>query len=90
MKQFQTYQEDRMRSLKVSYNEHEKDMVEGMRLNVTTFLHQCENSTVNETYEHVQDKVNDMREKITSLLVDFEKSTVKEKKEELNLCKLLS
>ncbi|KAH3895646.1 hypothetical protein DPMN_019811 [Dreissena polymorpha] len=72
-----------MRSLKVSYNEHEKDMVEGMRLNITTFLHTCENSTVNETLE--QDKFNDIREKIISVLVDFEKSTVKEKKEELKL-----
>ncbi|XP_052259906.1 uncharacterized protein LOC127864276 [Dreissena polymorpha] len=81
--QFETYQEDRMRSLKVSYNEHEKDMVEGMRLNIKTFLHMCENSTVNETHE--QNKFYDIREKIISILVDFEKSTVKEKKEELKL-----
>ncbi|KAH3894341.1 hypothetical protein DPMN_018497 [Dreissena polymorpha] len=74
-----------MRYLTVSYNEHEKYMVEGMRLNVKTFLHQCENSTVNETYGHVRDKVNDMRVKITSVLVDFEKGAVKEKKEELKL-----
>ncbi|KAH3794184.1 hypothetical protein DPMN_147715 [Dreissena polymorpha] len=41
MKQFQIYQEDRMKSLKVSYHEHEKRIVDGMRLNLTSSSEMC-------------------------------------------------
>ncbi|KAH3773683.1 hypothetical protein DPMN_175051 [Dreissena polymorpha] len=85
MKQFQTYLEDRMKSLKVSYNEHERLIVDVMRLNIKWFLIQCEPSTVNTTYEYIQCTIDEMREKIKYLLSDFQKSTIKEKKEELNL-----
>ncbi|KAH3690643.1 hypothetical protein DPMN_191330 [Dreissena polymorpha] len=85
MKQFQIYQEDRMKSLKVSYHEHEKLIVDGMRLNLTSYLLECADSTVNETHEHMQYLVHNMRKKIRSLLADFDKSTIKDKKEELTL-----
>ncbi|KAH3709019.1 hypothetical protein DPMN_068479 [Dreissena polymorpha] len=85
MKHFQTYMKDILRSLKVSYNEHERLIVDGMRLNIISFLLQCETGTVNTTHEHMQYTVNEMREKIKYLLADFEKSTIKEKKEELSL-----
>ncbi|KAH3790960.1 hypothetical protein DPMN_169168 [Dreissena polymorpha] len=85
MKQCQTYQEDRMKSLKVSYKEHERLIVDGLRVNIVSYLRECETSTVNTTHEHMQYTVIDMREKIKYLLAAFEKSTIKEKKEELNL-----
>ncbi|KAH3895865.1 hypothetical protein DPMN_020032 [Dreissena polymorpha] len=85
MKQCQTYQEDRMMSLKVSYKEHERLIVDGLRVNIVSYLRECETSTVNTTHEHMQYTVIDMREKIKYLLAAFEKGTIKEKKEELNL-----
>ncbi|XP_052258276.1 uncharacterized protein LOC127862997 isoform X1 [Dreissena polymorpha] len=85
LKHFQTYQEDRMKYLKFSYKEHESLIVDGLRLEIMSFLLLCETSTVNTTHEHMQYTVIDMREKIKYLLADFEKSTIKEKKEELNL-----
>ncbi|XP_052260629.1 uncharacterized protein LOC127864792 [Dreissena polymorpha] len=85
LKYYETYQKDRMKSLKVSYKEHESLIVDGLRLEIMSFLLQCETSTVNRTHEHMQYTVIDMREKIKYLLADFEKSTIKEKKEELNL-----
>ncbi|KAH3879373.1 hypothetical protein DPMN_003275 [Dreissena polymorpha] len=84
MKQCQTYQEDRMKSLKVSYKEHERLIVDGLRVNIVSYLRECETSTVNTTHEYMQYPI-EMREKIKYLLADFEKSTIKEKKEELNL-----
>ncbi|KAH3896486.1 hypothetical protein DPMN_020663 [Dreissena polymorpha] len=85
MKQCQTYQEDRMKSLKVSYKEHEGLIVDGLRVNIVSYLRKCETSTVNTTHEHMQYPISEMREGIKNLLADFEKSTIKEKKEELNL-----
>ncbi|XP_052275076.1 uncharacterized protein LOC127874641 isoform X2 [Dreissena polymorpha] len=85
MKQCQTYQEDRMKSLKVSYKEHERLIVDGLRVNIVSYLRECETSTVNTTHEHMQYPISEMREEIKYLLADFEKSTIKEKKEELNL-----
>ncbi|KAH3733230.1 hypothetical protein DPMN_039655 [Dreissena polymorpha] len=85
MKHFQTYQEDRMKSLKVSYKEHERLIVDGLRLDVISCLSECETSTVNTTHEHMQYTINEVREKIEYFLAAFEKSTIKEKKEELNL-----
>ncbi|KAH3879346.1 hypothetical protein DPMN_003248 [Dreissena polymorpha] len=85
MKQCQTYQEDRMMSLKVSYKEHERLIVDGLRVNIVSYLRECETSTVNTTHEHMQYPISEMREGIKNLLADFEKSTIKEKKEELNL-----
>ncbi|XP_052259946.1 uncharacterized protein LOC127864309 [Dreissena polymorpha] len=85
MKQCQTYQEDRMMSLKVSYKEHERLIVDGLRVNIISYLRECETSTVNTTHEHMQYPISEMRERIKNLLADFEKSTIKEKKEELNL-----
>ncbi|KAH3895981.1 hypothetical protein DPMN_020150 [Dreissena polymorpha] len=85
MKQCQTYQEDRMKSLKVSYKEHERLIGDGLRVNIVSYLRECETSTVNTTHEHMQYPISEMREEIKYLLADFEKSTIKEKKEELNL-----
>ncbi|KAH3790943.1 hypothetical protein DPMN_169151 [Dreissena polymorpha] len=85
MKQCQTYQEDRMKSLKVSYKEHERLIVDGLRVNIVSYLRECETSTANTTHEHMQYPIGEMREEIKYLLADFEKSTIKEKKEELNL-----
>ncbi|KAH3856444.1 hypothetical protein DPMN_099032 [Dreissena polymorpha] len=85
MKQCETYQEDRMKSLKVSYKEHERLIVDGLRVNIVSYLRECETSTVNTTHEHMQYPISEMREEIKYLLADFEKSTIKEKKEELNL-----
>ncbi|KAH3882166.1 hypothetical protein DPMN_006097 [Dreissena polymorpha] len=85
IKQCQTYQEDRMKSLKVSYKEHEGLIVDGLRVNIVSYLRECETSTVNTTHEHMQYPISEMREEIKYLLADFEKSTIKEKKEELNL-----
>ncbi|KAH3693426.1 hypothetical protein DPMN_080858 [Dreissena polymorpha] len=85
MKQCQTFQEDRMKSLKVSYKEHEGLIVDGLRVNIVSYLRECETSTVNTTHEHIQYPISEMREEIKYLLADFEKSTIKEKKEELNL-----
>ncbi|KAH3742103.1 hypothetical protein DPMN_048837 [Dreissena polymorpha] len=85
MKQCQTYQEDRMMSLKVSYKEHERLIVDGLRVNIVSYLRECETSTCNTTHEHMQYPISEMREEIKYLLADFEKSTIKEKKEELNL-----
>ncbi|KAH3792114.1 hypothetical protein DPMN_145604 [Dreissena polymorpha] len=85
MKQFQSYQEDKTKYLKVSYNEHEKLMLDDIRLKIILFLLQRKNSTVNKTHSHVKYIVHEMRTKITSLLADFEKSTVKERKKELTL-----
>ncbi|XP_052239899.1 uncharacterized protein LOC127850681 isoform X3 [Dreissena polymorpha] len=87
MKQCQTYQEDRMKSLKVSYKEHERLIVDGLRVNIVSYLREFETSTVNTctTHEHMQYPISEMREEIKYLLADFEKSTIKEKKEELNL-----
>ncbi|KAH3790896.1 hypothetical protein DPMN_169104 [Dreissena polymorpha] len=84
MKQCQTYQEDRMKSLKVSYKEHEGLIVDGLRVNIVSYLRECETSTVNTTHEHMQYPISEMREEIKYLLADFEKSTIKEKKEDLN------
>ncbi|KAH3805581.1 hypothetical protein DPMN_133885 [Dreissena polymorpha] len=83
--QLQTYLEGRMKFLKASYKEHERLIVDGLRLGIISFLLQCENSTVNTTHEHMQYTINEMREQIKYLLADCEKSTIKEKKEELNL-----
>ncbi|KAH3895264.1 hypothetical protein DPMN_019425 [Dreissena polymorpha] len=77
LKQCQTYQEDRIKSLKVSYKEHERLIVDGLRVNIVSYLRECETSTVY--------PISEMREEIKYLLADFEKSTIKEKKEELNL-----
>ncbi|KAH3894366.1 hypothetical protein DPMN_018522 [Dreissena polymorpha] len=85
MKQCQTYQEDTMMSLKVSYKEHERLIVDDLRVNIVSYLRECETSTVNTTHEHMQYPISEMREEIKYLLADFEKSTIKEKKEELNL-----
>ncbi|KAH3895082.1 hypothetical protein DPMN_019242, partial [Dreissena polymorpha] len=85
LKQCQTYQEDRIKSLKVSYKEHERLIVDGLRVNIVSYLHECETSTVNTTHKHMQYPISEMREGIKYLLADFEKSTIKEKKEELNL-----
>ncbi|KAH3856433.1 hypothetical protein DPMN_099021 [Dreissena polymorpha] len=85
LKQCQTYQEDRMMSLKVSYKEHERLIVDGLRVNIVSYLRECETSTVNTTHEHMQYPISEMREEIKYLLADFKKSTIKEKKEELNL-----
>ncbi|KAH3879267.1 uncharacterized protein LOC127875031 [Dreissena polymorpha] len=85
MKQCQTYQENIMMSLKVSYKEHERLIVDGLRVNIISYLRECETSTVNTTHEHMQYPISEMREGIKNLLADFEKSTIKEKKEELNL-----
>ncbi|XP_052275047.1 uncharacterized protein LOC127874628 [Dreissena polymorpha] len=85
MKQCQAYQEDKMMSLKVSYKEHERLIVDGLRVNIVSYLRQCETSTVKTTHEHMQYPISEMREEIKYLLADFEKSTIKEKKEELNL-----
>ncbi|KAH3692940.1 hypothetical protein DPMN_193276 [Dreissena polymorpha] len=85
MKQCQAYQEDKMMSLKVSYKEHERLIVDGLRVNIVSYLRECETSTVNTTHEHMQYPISEMREEIKYLLADFEKSTIKEKKEELNL-----
>ncbi|KAH3897829.1 hypothetical protein DPMN_022025, partial [Dreissena polymorpha] len=85
MKQCQTYQKDRMKSLKVSYKEHERLIVDGLRVNIVSYLRECETSTVNTTHEYMQYPISEMREKIKYLLADFEKSTIKEQKEELNL-----
>ncbi|KAH3771791.1 hypothetical protein DPMN_173120 [Dreissena polymorpha] len=87
MEKFQTYQQDKIKSLQVLYNEHEKLMVARMRVNISCFLLQCENNTMNETHEHVQYTVNEIRGKIKSMLADFEKSTVNEKKRDLRLQK---
>ncbi|KAH3894917.1 hypothetical protein DPMN_019077, partial [Dreissena polymorpha] len=85
MKQCQTYQEDRMKSLKVSYKNYERLIVDGLRVNIISYLRECETSTVNTTHEHMQYPISEMREGIKNLLADFEQSTIKEKKEELNL-----
>ncbi|KAH3780801.1 hypothetical protein DPMN_158623 [Dreissena polymorpha] len=85
MKQCQTYQEDRMMSLKVSYKEHERLIVDGLRVNIISYLRECETSTVNTRHVYMQNPISEMREEIKYLLADFEKSTIKEKKEELNL-----
>ncbi|KAH3895148.1 hypothetical protein DPMN_019308 [Dreissena polymorpha] len=74
-----------MMSLKVSYKEHERLIVDGLRVNIISYLRECETSTVNTTHEHMQYPISEMREGIKNLLADFEKSTIKEKKEELNL-----
>ncbi|KAH3803939.1 hypothetical protein DPMN_132211 [Dreissena polymorpha] len=87
IKQCQIHQEDRVKSLNVSYNEHERLIVDGMRLNIISFLLLCETSTVNKGHKHIQYTVNEMREKIKNLLADFEKSTVKENKIELTIKK---
>ncbi|KAH3896447.1 hypothetical protein DPMN_020624 [Dreissena polymorpha] len=86
LKHFQAYQEDRMKSLKVSYKEHERLIVDGLRLEIMSFLLRCETRTVHSQHKHMQNTVINMRrEKIKYLLADFEKSTIKEKKDELNL-----
>ncbi|XP_052250461.1 uncharacterized protein LOC127857617 [Dreissena polymorpha] len=85
MKQCQAYQENIMMSLKVSYKEHERLIVDGLRVNIVSYLRECETSTVNTTHEHMQYPISEMREEIKYLLADFEKSTIKEKKKELNL-----
>ncbi|KAH3895037.1 hypothetical protein DPMN_019197 [Dreissena polymorpha] len=74
-----------MKSLKVSYKEHERLIVDGLRVNIVSYLRECETSTVNTTHEYMQYPISEMREEIKYLLADFEKSTIKEKKEELNL-----
>ncbi|KAH3879707.1 hypothetical protein DPMN_003613 [Dreissena polymorpha] len=85
LKQCQTYQSDRIKSLKVSYKEHERLIVDGLRVNIVSYLRECETSTVNTTHKHMQYPISEMREEIKYLLADFEKSTIKDKKEELNL-----
>ncbi|XP_052215472.1 uncharacterized protein LOC127833982 isoform X2 [Dreissena polymorpha] len=74
-----------MKSFKVSYKEHERLIVDGLRVNIVSYLRECETSTVNTTHEHMQYPISEMREAIKYLLADFEKSTIKENKEELNL-----
>ncbi|KAH3856471.1 hypothetical protein DPMN_099059 [Dreissena polymorpha] len=52
LKQCQTYQEDRIKSLKVSYKEHERLIVDGdARVNIVSYLRECETSTVNTTHK---------------------------------------
>ncbi|KAH3894464.1 hypothetical protein DPMN_018621 [Dreissena polymorpha] len=85
MKHCQTYQENIMMSLKVSYKEHERLIVDDLRVSIVSYLRECETSTVNTTHKHMQYPISEMREEIKYLLADFETSTIKEKKEELNL-----
>ena len=59
--------------------------MDGLRVNIVSYLRECETSTVNTTHKHMQYPISEMREEIKYLLADFEKSTIKEKKEELNL-----
>ncbi|KAH3724874.1 hypothetical protein DPMN_050701, partial [Dreissena polymorpha] len=85
MKQLQGAHEKDRKSIKVIYNEHERSMVEGMRLNIKSVSVESKNSINNKKYDHKQYTVDAMRQQISHILAEFENSSVKEKKNELTI-----
>ncbi|XP_052260520.1 uncharacterized protein LOC127864683 isoform X2 [Dreissena polymorpha] len=68
-----------------SYAKFERNKVKTMRLNIQSFLFQCDNTSTNEAYENVEYTVDKIRQKVNLLLTEFENSSIKEQKEELKL-----
>ena len=85
LKKLQRYRDDNKRSMQGSYAKIERNKVNTMRLNIQSFLMQCEDTSMNETYEHVEYTVDTIRQKINLLLTEFENSSIKENKKELTL-----
>ncbi|KAH3879524.1 hypothetical protein DPMN_003427 [Dreissena polymorpha] len=68
-----------------SYAEFERNKVKTMRLNIQSFLVQCDDTSMNETFENVEYILDEIRQKVNLLLTDFENGSIKEHKEELKL-----
>ncbi|KAH3897665.1 hypothetical protein DPMN_021858 [Dreissena polymorpha] len=68
-----------------SYAEFERNKVTTMRLNIQSFLFQCDDTSTNEAYENVEYTVDKIRQKVNLLLTEFENSSIKEQKKELTL-----
>ncbi|KAH3878317.1 hypothetical protein DPMN_002205 [Dreissena polymorpha] len=85
LKKLQRYREDSRKAMRSSYAEFERNKVKKMRLNVQSFLVQCDDTSMNETFETVEYTVDEIRQKVNLLLTDFENGSIKEQKEELKL-----
>ncbi|KAH3705692.1 hypothetical protein DPMN_080769, partial [Dreissena polymorpha] len=85
LKKLQSYREDNRRSMQGSYAEFERNKVKKMRLNIQSFLVQCDDTFMNETFENVEYTVDKIRQKVNLLLTEFENGSIKEQKEELKL-----
>ncbi|XP_052259879.1 uncharacterized protein LOC127864229 [Dreissena polymorpha] len=85
LKKLQRYREDSRKAMRSSYAEFERNKVKKMRLNIQSFLVQCDDTSMNETFENVEYTVDEIRQKVNLLLTDFEKCSIKEQKEELKL-----
>ncbi|KAH3879462.1 hypothetical protein DPMN_003365 [Dreissena polymorpha] len=68
-----------------SYAEIERNKVKTMRLNIQSFLFQCDDTSMNETFQNVEYTLDEIRQKVNLLLTDFENCSIKEQKEELKL-----
>ncbi|XP_052260787.1 uncharacterized protein LOC127864936 isoform X2 [Dreissena polymorpha] len=85
LKKLQRYREDSRKAMRSSYAEFERNKVKKMRLNVQSFLVQCEDTSMNETFETVEYTLDEIRQKVNLLLTEFENGSIKEQKEELKL-----
>ncbi|KAH3897761.1 hypothetical protein DPMN_021956, partial [Dreissena polymorpha] len=85
LKKLQSYREDNRRSMQGSYAEFERNKVKTMRLNIQSFLVQCDDTSMNETFQNVEYTVDEIRQKVNLLLTEFENGSIKEQKEELTL-----
>ncbi|KAH3711467.1 hypothetical protein DPMN_071136 [Dreissena polymorpha] len=85
MKQLQTHQENSMKSLKVAYDELACSLVADMRLNINSFLCECENRLMNGENRNEELTVHDIREYISFILSDFDDGILKAKTNELTI-----
>ncbi|KAH3831377.1 hypothetical protein DPMN_104642 [Dreissena polymorpha] len=85
LKTLQRYREDSRKAMRSSYAEFERNKVKNMRLNIKSFLVQCDDTSINETFENVEYTVDVIRQKVNLLLTKFENSSIKEQRKELTL-----
>ncbi|KAH3873856.1 uncharacterized protein LOC127869101 [Dreissena polymorpha] len=85
LKKLQSYREDNRRSMQGSYAEFERNKVKTMRLNIQSFLVQCDDTSMNETFETMEYTLDEIRQKVNLLLTEFENCSIKEQKEKLKL-----
>ncbi|XP_052251363.1 uncharacterized protein LOC127858347 [Dreissena polymorpha] len=79
MNQLQTHQQNSIESLNVTYDQLVSSLVADMRLNINSYLCECENSIMNGEHENEQHTVHEIRQKISFILSAFENGIVKAK-----------
>ncbi|KAH3896034.1 hypothetical protein DPMN_020205 [Dreissena polymorpha] len=85
LKKLQRYREDSRKAMRSSYAEFERNKVKKMRLNIQSFLVQCDDTSINETFENVEYTVDVIRQKVNLLLTEFENSSIKAQRKQLTL-----